>query len=46
MRTVDDHLTKLIDVVRSDGFGESEFAGEDGRNSDFVRFDVDIRRDD
>jgi hypothetical protein len=46
MRTVDDHLTELLNVVCGDGFGEGELASEDGRDTDLIRLDVDVGRDD
>jgi hypothetical protein len=46
MRTVDDHLTELLNVVSGDGFGEGKLASEDGRDTDLVRLDVNVGRDD
>lgn len=46
VRSVDDHLGELLVVVRRDGFREGELARKDGRDTDLVRLDVDVRRDD
>ena len=41
-----DHiLPQLVDVVCRDGLGVSELAREDRRDTNLVRFDVDVRGD-
>jgi hypothetical protein len=45
-RAVDDELTQLVYVLRSDRFGVREFLGEDGRDADLIGLDVDVGGDD
>lgn len=44
--TVDDGAGELFQVVRGDGLGERQLAGEDGRHTDLVRLEIDVGRDD
>ena len=38
------NVLSLVEVRWSDRLGESKLASKDRRNADFVRFDVDVRR--
>ena len=44
--TVDNQLAHLVKVGRRDGFRERELARKDGRDTNLVRFDIDVGRDD
>jgi len=42
LRSVDDRLTHLLQIHRGDRLWESQFSGEDRRNTNFIGFNVDI----
>jgi hypothetical protein len=44
LRTVDDELSQLCDVMVRDRFRIRELLGEDWRDTDLVGLDVDVRR--
>lgn len=46
VRTINDRLSKLVDVMGSDGFGECKLASKHWRHADLVRLDVDVGGDD
>jgi hypothetical protein len=45
MRPINDQVSELLRVLLGDRDGESQFACENGRNSDLVRFNIYVWRD-
>ncbi len=42
----DHQLSQLVEVVRGDGLRERQLSCKDRRNTDLIRLDIDVRRDD